>query len=172
MTKQTLEKVMKKKIIETVVLEYTENELPTEYFKLVEKAKEQLPKAWAPYSRFHVGAAVLLESGKVYAASNQENSAYPSGLCAERTAMFFANAQEPEVAVKAIAVAAFTNGKLLKNSITPCGGCRQVLLETEQRFGKDITVILYGTEKVQIIGSVKQLLPLCFEKNSLINNTD
>lgn len=163
---------MQKKIIETVVYEYTSEELPAEYRQLVEKAIEQLPKAWAPYSGFHVGAAVLLENKEIYAASNQENSAYPSGLCAERTAMFFANAQAPEVPVKAIAISAFTQGNLLKNPVTPCGSCRQVLLETEQRFGKNITVILYGTEKIQIIGSIKQLLPLCFEKSSLINKTD
>ncbi len=163
---------MQRKIIETVIYEYTTEELSDEYLQLIEKAKDQLPKAWAPYSGFHVGAAVLLENNNTYAASNQENSAYPSGLCAERTAIFFANAQEPDIPVKAIAITAFTNGNLLNNPITPCGSCRQVLLETEQRYGKNITVILYGTKKTQVIGSIKQLLPLCFEKSSLINITD
>lgn len=163
---------MQKKIIETVVHEYNIDELPVDYLQIVNKAIEQLPKAWAPYSGFHVGAAVLLENNEIFAASNQENSAYPSGLCAERTAMFFANAQAPDIPVKAIAIAAFTQGSLLKNPVTPCGACRQVLLETEQRFEKEITVILYGSEKVQVIGSVKQLLPLCFEKSSLFNKPD
>ncbi len=163
---------MQKKIIETIVLEYLNDELPNEYQYLIEEAKKQLPKAWAPYSGFHVGAAVQLENGDIYAASNQENSAYPSGICAERNAIFYANSQAPDIAVKAIAIAALTGGKLLNNPITPCGACRQVLLETEQRFGKDIVIILYGSDKTQVIGNVKQLLPLCFEKKSLLNTID
>ena len=129
--------------------------------------RPKVSNAYAPYSGFQVGAAVLLENGKVFGANNQENSAYPSGLCAERVAMFYANAQHPNTAVTALAIAAFTNGKFLPSPVTPCGSCRQVLIETEDRFEKDITVMLYGTEFVYLLENVKQLLPLRFDKSSL-----
>ena len=158
---------MKQKIIETKISVFTFEELDASKQQLINKAKDQIQKAYAPYSEFHVGAAVELENEAVFAASNQENSAYPSGLCAERVAMFFANAQHPDVAVKAIAIAAYTNGKFLTNPVTPCGACRQVLLETEMRFEKDITILLYGTEEIYQIENVRELLPLCFEKGSL-----
>lgn len=158
---------MQKKTIETKVTIYSFDELITENQQLINKAKEQVQKAYAPYSDFHVGAAILLENGEIVTGSNQENSAYPSGLCAERVAMFYANSQYPQVAVKTIAIAAFTMGNFLPEPVTPCGSCRQVLLETEMRFEKDIHILLYGTEHVFLIENVKQLLPLCFEKSSL-----
>jgi len=158
---------MEKRTIETRVGIYSFNELDTVNQELINKAKEQVKKAYAPYSGFHVGAAIELENGEIFTGSNQENSAYPSGLCAERVAMFYANAQYPDVAVKTLAIAAFTNGNFLEFPVTPCGSCRQVLLETEQRFEKDITIFLYGTKEVYKLENVKQLLPLCFEKSSL-----
>lgn len=158
---------MQKKTVETKFSIYQFNELEISQQQLINKAKEQVTKAYAPYSGFHVGAAVELENGEIFAGSNQENSAYPSGLCAERVAMFYANAQFPDVAVKTLAIAAFTNDKFLADPITPCGSCRQVLLETEMRFEKNITILLYGTEHIYLIENVKQLLPLCFEKTSL-----
>ena len=158
---------MQKKIIETKVSIYTFDELPNEYQTLINKAKKQVSNAYAPYSGFHVGAAVLLENGEIVTGSNQENSAYPSGLCAERVTMFYANAKYPDVPIKAIAIAAYTNGDFVKEPITPCGACRQVLLETEARFEKDITILLYGKNSVFVIENVKQLLPLCFEKTNL-----
>ena len=158
---------MQKKIIETKVSVYTFEELSEENKELINKAKEQVLKAYAPYSGFHVGAAVLLENGEVVAGSNQENSAYPSGLCAERVTMFYANAQYPNVPAKVIAIAAYTNGDFVEEPITPCGACRQSLLETEVRFEKDITILLYGKNNIYAVDSVKQLLPLCFEKASL-----
>lgn len=158
---------MIKKTIETKVTICSFEELNQEQKQLIEKSKAQIDKAYAPYSGFHVGAAVLLENGEIFAGSNQENSAYPSGLCAERVAMFFANAQYPDVPVKMLAISAHTNGKFLESPVTPCGSCRQVLLETETRFDKDITIMLYGTKEVYILENVKQLLPLCFEKSSL-----
>ena len=153
--------------IETKVSEYDYNELPAEYRQLVDIAKDNTQTAYAPYSQFQVGAAVLLENGKIVGGNNQENSASPTTLCAERVAMFYANSQFPDIAPKAIAIAAFTNGQFLENPVTPCGSCRQVLLETEERYEKPIEVILFGTGKVYIIKNVKQLLPLCFEKSSL-----
>lgn len=158
---------MQKKTIGTKVEIYSFEELDTTKQELILKAKEQVNKAYAPYSGFHVGAAIELENGEIFAGSNQENSAYPSGLCAERVAMFYANAQYPEVAVKTVAIAAYTNGDFIVDPVTPCGSCRQVLLETEVRFGKDITILLYGTKNVYLLENVKQLLPLCFEKSSL-----
>ena len=158
---------MQHKTIETNVTIYSFDELDKAKQKLINKAKEQVEKAYAPYSEFHVGAAVELENGEIFAGSNQENSAYPSGLCAERVAMFYANAQYPEVPVKTLAIAAFTNENFLSTPVTPCGSCRQVLLETEMRFEKDITILLYGTKEIYQIENVRQLLPLCFEKNSL-----
>lgn len=158
---------MQKKTVETSFTIYNFEELTASYQNLINKAKEQVAKAYAPYSGFHVGAAIELENGEIFAGSNQENSAYPSGLCAERVAMFYANAQFPDVPVKTIAIAAFTNGNYLPEPITPCGSCRQVLLETEMRFEKNISILLYGTQSVYLIENVKQLLPLCFEKSSL-----
>lgn len=152
----------------TKVREYKPEELSEEYQALIEEAKKQTQQAYVPYSKFHVGAAVLLENGKIIGGNNQENAAYPSGLCAERTAMFYANSQYPDVAVKAIAVAAFTEGEFLKDPITPCGSCRQVLLESENRFGKDIVILLYGGNSVFELDNVKQLLPLSFGMNSLL----
>lgn len=158
---------MENKIIETKFSIYKFDELTPAHQALINRAKDQVTKAYAPYSEFHVGAAVELENNEIFAGSNQENSAYPSGLCAERVAMFYANAQFPTVRVKTIAIAAHTHGKFLANPITPCGACRQVLLETEMRFENQITILLYGTETIYLIDNVKQLLPLCFEKSSL-----
>lgn len=155
------------KVIETKFSILSYEELNSEEKILIEKSKEQISKAYAPYSNFHVGAAVLLENGEIFAGSNQENSAYPSGLCAERVAIFYANAQQPNIPVKTLAIAAFTNGKYMETPITPCGACRQVLLETEVRFEKDITVLLYGSEAIYRLENVRDLLPLSFEKSSL-----
>jgi cytidine deaminase len=158
---------MQKRTIETIIEIYNFEELSKEKQDLINKAKEQVNKAYAPYSGFHVGAAIELENGIIITGSNQENSAYPSGLCAERVAMFYANSQYPEVAVKTLAIAAYTNGNFISDPVTPCGSCRQVLLETETRFEKDITILLYGTKNTYQLENVKQLLPLCFEKSSL-----
>lgn len=161
------EKIMQKKTIETQLTICKIDELDKTFQRLINRAKEQVEKAYVPYSKFHVGAAVLLENGEIVTGSNQENAAYPSGLCAERVAMFYANAQYPNTAVEAIAVAAYTNGKFVQQPITPCGSCRQVLLETEIRFEKDIKVFLYGEEYICMLDNVKELLPLSFVKDSL-----
>ena len=158
---------MIERIIETKVSICDFDELNADQKMLIEKAKSQANNAYAPYSGFRVGAAVLLANGEVFGGNNQENAAYPSGLCAERVAMFYANAQYPDVPVTTIAIAAFTAGGFLADPVTPCGSCRQVLIETESRYGKDITVLLYGTKNTSVLGNVKQLLPLRFEKSSL-----
>ncbi len=156
---------MKKFEIITSVIEYANDELPKSIRKLVELAKQETEKSYAPYSKFQVGAAILLDNGKVVLGNNQENSAYPSGLCAERTAIFYANSQYPNIPVDKIAIAAFTNNDFTENPITPCGGCRQVLSETEKRFEKPITIVLYGKKKTYILNDTKSLMPLQFVKD-------
>lgn len=138
-------------------------ELTSDYQTLVEKAKEATMQAYAPYSKFRVGAAVLLENGVIVTGTNQENAAYPSGLCAERVAIFYANSQYPDQPVKAIAVASFFNGKFNENPVYPCGSCRQVLLETETRYSKPMDVIMYGSNAIQLVSSAARLLPLSFD---------
>src|SRR5215469_2532590 len=99
------------------------SELQTEEKKLIDCAKEACTHAYAPYSQFQVGAAILLANGEIVTGSNQENVAFPSGLCAERTALFYANSRYPEQAVKSLAVAAYTQGDFIDRPISPCGAC-------------------------------------------------
>lgn len=158
--------MIEKKIV-TSVLVYEYDELPESYRKLVDEAKQVTRNAYAPYSKFNVGAAVLLTNGEVVSGTNQENAAYPSGLCAERVTMFYANSKYPDVAPKALAIATFADGDFLEDPITPCGACRQVLLETEVRYGVDMDVLLYGKNGIYKLSSVKALLPLSFDKSVL-----
>lgn len=138
-------------------------ELSEQDRQLIESAKQATQQSYAPYSQFHVGAAVLLEDGTTITGTNQENAAYPSGLCAERTALFYASSTHPDKAVVALAIAAHTKGKFTNNPISPCGACRQVMLEIEQRHARPIRILLYGTEGVYVIeGGVRELLPLTF----------
>ncbi len=161
---------MKKKNITTVTYEYDSvEELSKEEQFLIQKSKDAVNNAYAPYSKFQVGAAVLLENGEIITGTNQENAAYPSGLCAERVAVFYANSKYPNVAVKAIAVTAFTNNNFVKTPIPPCGSCRQVLVETETRFNKPIKIYLVSESKITVINDAKDLLPLNFDESSLIN---
>ena len=157
---------MKEIRLETNVTVCTPQELPDCEWPLVEAALNAPRQSYAPYSKFHVGAAALLENGEIVTGSNQENAAYPSGLCAERVTLFHAGHQYPDVPVIALAIAAVTNGKQVV-SISPCGACRQVLLETEQRFGKSMKVLLCGTEQIIIAPSAESLLPLCFGAKDL-----
>ncbi len=129
---------------------------------LIDEAKRQTSLSYAPYSQFSVGAAVLLDNGKIVGGNNQENIAYPSGLCAERTAMFYANSQHPNNSPVAIAIAARNEAGFLGSPICPCGSCRQVLLESERRFGKKIKILLYGTNEIYIIDSIADIMPFAF----------
>ena len=156
------EKIMKQINITYSLSELSWSELTEKAKKTVEEAKRASFRAYSPYSNFMVGAAVLLEDGTVVTGNNQENAALPSGLCAERTAVFSANSLYPEQPIDILAVAAQRNGEFLKEPITPCGACRQVLLESEKRFGKEIEIYLYGTEKVYYLKGVEALLPLNF----------
>ncbi len=159
---------MKTKEIKIVVFEYqTIDELPENDQHLLLAARKATVNAYAPYSGFHVGAAVLLANGEIISGNNQENSAYPSGLCAERVAMFYANASHPESAVKTIAVSAQKNGIIVSDSVKPCGSCRQAMAETEVRYGEPIRVILDGTDSILVLNGIESLLPLSFSKKDL-----
>ena len=156
---------MENKNITTKIIVCSYEELNDEEKKLVDAAKEATNRSYAPYSRFQVGAAVRLAGGVLVSGSNQENAAYPSGICAERTTLFYANSQYPDRAVEALAIAAQTGGKFIEHPTAPCGACRQVILETEERYRHPIRIYLYGTDEVSIVDSIVGLLPLCFGKS-------
>jgi cytidine deaminase len=146
----------------------TYDELTAADRQLIDAAKDATRRSYAPYSHFHVGAAVLLADGTVVTGTNQENAAYPSGLCAERTTLFYAGSTHPDTAVVSLAIAAFTDGAFTTNPIVPCGACRQVMLETEQRYNHPIRTLLYGTEGIYLIeGGTRELLPLIFNASFL-----
>lgn len=141
------------------------DELDAEDKELMEAATEATRRSYAPYSGFHVGAAVRLANDVIVTGNNQENVAFPSGLCAERTALFYANAQYPDIAVKALAIAAcHADGTPHRGIIPPCGACRQVMAETEKRFGTPMRILLVGEKEVYVMESVKCLLPLSFDE--------
>ena len=145
-----------------------EDELTPRQLALLDEARRATYRSYAPYSHFSVGAAVELADGTIVAGSNQENAAYPSGLCAERTAVFYASSQHPDQPIRRLCIAARdTNGQFLRRPIPPCGACRQVLLEAEQRAGAPIEVLLYGTEGIYSIRSIRDLLPLSFDESIL-----
>lgn len=159
---------MKTTEIRIVVHEFENiDELPEEDRNLLFEARRITRMAYAPYSGFFVGAAVLLEKGLIVTGNNQENSAYPSGLCAERVALFYANANYPESEVKAIAISAAKNGVLVNDPVKPCGSCRQALAETEVRFKTPIRIILDGQDSILVLNGVESLLPLSFSKKDL-----
>ncbi|MBQ2838678.1 MAG: cytidine deaminase [Muribaculaceae bacterium] len=141
------------------------SELSSEEQRLVDAARAASHRAYAPYSKFRVGAAIALDNGEVITGANQENVAYPSGTCAERSACFYAHAQYPDAKFRVIAIAAVgTDGNELKQPISPCGSCRQALLEYEMLAQGDVKVILIGSEDIYIVSSVKSLLPLAFSE--------
>ncbi len=162
---------MKEKDITVKIKSCSLEELDAVDRRLVEMAKESTRTSLAIYSHFHVGAAVLMDNGEIVAGSNQENAAYPSGTCAERTAAFYASARYPGVPMKKIAVAAWTKDGRPEGldwedyfqalPISPCGACRQSLLEYEHLYGP-IEVLLYGRDEIYILPSVASLLPLSF----------
>ena len=159
---------MKEQRIEISYKICTVDELDVRDKQLMEAAIEATQRSYAPYSHFQVGAAALLENDIIITGTNQENIAYPSGLCAERTALFYANSQYPDKAVKALAIAAYSEEDgIIHTPISPCGSCRQVMLETEKRFGKPMRILLCGSEEVYIVENATNLLPLAFSETSL-----
>jgi cytidine deaminase len=144
------------------------NELSKEDQQLIEQAKEAAKGAYAPYSHFNVGAAVLLENGVVVKGSNQENAAYPSGICAERVAIFAAGSNYPGVKIKTMAVTAFSKNARIDSPITPCGSCRQVMSEYETKSRSDIKLLMCADcDEIWMLESVKSTLPLLFSSDSL-----
>ncbi len=134
---------------------------------LIDNARKASFNSYSPYSNFSVGAAVLLKSGKIIQGSNQENAAYPTGLCAERVALFYANSNNPNDSVLSIAISARKDGKIVAGPISPCGSCRQVIKEAEVRYGNKIRILLDGSNCIYAITEIDSLLPLSFSNTDL-----
>jgi len=140
-------------------------DLPAEDLKLLKEAEKAAEDAYSPYSEFRVGAAVLLDSGSIISGNNQENAAYPSGLCAERVAIFYAMAQNPKSIVKTIAISCQSSSK---GPVSPCGSCRQVIAEYEQRQGSKIRLIMgVPAQKTYVAQGIESLLPFMFGQKDL-----
>lgn len=162
---------MQKREIKTEIDVCLYEELDAQDRRLVDAAREATQRSYAPYSKFHVGAALLMDNGEIVCGSNQENAAFSSGTCAERSACFYAGARYPGVPIRKIAIAAWTrlhkpadvsdDACFQSSPISPCGACRQALLEYEALHGP-IEVILYGSEETYILPSVSALMPLSF----------
>lgn len=153
---------MIEKKIEINVEELTLNELPLDQQELVKAAYEATANSNAKYSNFRVGAAIRLGDGQIVKGANQENAAYPLTICAERTAIFAAQVNHPELPITHIAITAANDNGFLSQPVTPCGSCRQVMLEMEDRYQNNMTVLLCGEDKIYRLASAKDLLPLCF----------
>ena len=149
--------------LKSTITECQLDELTTNERQLVEMAIDATNRSYAPYSNFHVGAAVRLRNGVLIPGCNQENAAFPVTLCAERTALFAAGAQYPDEPVDMLAIAARSpEGELQEEPVSPCGSCRQVIIETETRFKQPVRLLLYGRRCIYVIDSIKQLMPLTF----------
>lgn len=160
---------MKKIKVETVV-EVFENadQLPGDFRKLIKMAHDAVSTAYAPYSNFFVGAAVILENGEILVGSNQENAAYSMCLCAERVALAAAASRYPGVPIKAIAVTAKSNKKPIDQPVSPCGACRQSLCEVELQHHTELKIIMQGEEgPIYLFQSAKNLLPFSFDGSYL-----
>ncbi len=143
-------------------------DLDSESQYLAKRASEWLDNAYAPYSKFHVSAAVLLEDGTVVLGTNQENAAYPAGLCAERLAVFSANAQHPGKKIKKVVIVARRKEETVLTPAASCGGCRQVMLESEKRQGLPFEVVMLTHSNQWVIArSAASLLPFAFTKTNL-----
>lgn len=138
------------------------DELSAEDQELVRAAIGATANSYARYSNFNVGAALRLADGSITTGANQENAAFPSGLCAERCAIFAAQSHHPEHAITALAIVAKNVNGLMPDPVSPCGACRQVILEMEDRYQQPVRILLYGTRGVYCINSVKDLMPLSF----------
>ena len=158
---------MKPLNITAIINEYNFDELTKADQELVKSAMEATQNSYAPYSKFSVGAAALLGNGVIVKGTNQENAAYPSGICAERTTLFYANSQYPDQPVTTLAIAARTESGFIDMPIPPCGACRQVMLETEKRYKQPMRVLLYGKKAIYEIKSVGDLLPLSFDASAM-----
>ena len=154
---------MKEIEVKPCIWEAQMDELTPEERSLIEQAIEGTNRSYSPYSLFHVGAALKLQNGVTFIGCNQENAAFPAGICAERSAIFAAGAQYPDQPIVMLAIAARSReGEFTKEPVSPCGTCRQVLIETETRFQHPVRILLYGQRCVYVLDSIKQLMPLSF----------
>ncbi len=146
----------------------SQDDLASDVQKLMLQAQDAITRAYAPYSHFQVGAAILLANGKIVTGNNQENAAYPSGMCAERVAIWSASSQYPNVAIKKIVITVKSTLKEVNKPVAPCGACRQTLLEYEHKQKQPIEVYFMGeTGKVVLAHSLKDLLPFAFDESFL-----
>ena len=156
---------MKEITLNSTIWSAQTDELTETERSLIEQAIEATKRSYAPYSHFHVGAALLLKNGKTFIGCNQENAAFAAGICAERSAIFAAGAQHPDQPVVMLAIAARNSkGQLLQEPISPCGTCRQVMVETETRFQTTIRILLYGCRQTYVVDGVGSLMPLSFSE--------
>lgn len=159
---------MRKKELQIFVYECdTVLELSESDQELIFAAREASNNAYAPYSKFMVGAALMLENEKLIKGNNQENADFTDGLCAERVALFYANANYPDSKVEAMAITAKNLKGLVKEPAQPCGSCRQALVEAETRFNHPIRLILDGAKKIMIVENAESLLPFAFKPDAL-----
>ena len=158
---------MKALNIQIAIKIYEYEELSAADRELIDAACQATHRSYAPYSHFSVGAAARLSDNTIVTGTNQENAAYPSGLCAERTTLFYANSQYPDQAVVTLAIAARTEKDFIDTPIPPCGACRQVILETEKRYKQPIRILLYGKKCIYEVQSIGHLLPLSFDASAM-----
>jgi cytidine deaminase len=151
----------------TLKINYTEydsvKEMSPEDQELVKAANEAREGSYSPYSNFQVGAALRLADGTIVKGANQENAAYPSGLCAERTAMFWASANYPDVPFDTLAIAGADNGVLCESPASPCGACRQVMAEYQKKYGRPLKTIWVGSKRIRKFEKVEDILPFIFD---------
>jgi len=160
--------VMKEITLEIKFTEYgAASQLPEKDNNLIMKARDAAKNGYAPYSCFRVGAAVLLENGVTVTGNNQENAAYPSGLCAERTALFYASAQYPNIPIIALAISTLNRSASSSDIAKPCGACRQVMAEYEDLAGKPLRILLDSADHIIAMNGIDNLLPLRFKKDDL-----
>ncbi len=151
----------------TLKINYTEydsvKEMSPEDQELVKAANEAREGSYSPYSNFQVGAALRLADGTIVKGANQENAAYPSGLCAERTAMFWASANYPDVPFDTMAIAGADKGVLCESPASPCGACRQVMAEYQKKYGRPLRTIWVGSKRIRKFQKVEDILPFIFD---------
>jgi cytidine deaminase len=160
--------MIKKKSFSFTYIEYDNaEELESQDLELLKSARKVSENAYAPYSGFKVGAAVRLKSGVIITGTNVENAAFPSGICAERSALSNAASNHPGDFPVALAIAASSDKIFTRNPVAPCGNCRQVIAEAEYRSKNPVRIILAGTDKILIIAKIDDLLPLQFSRDDL-----
>jgi len=145
-----------------------ESELTLDQKNVVDAAKLATSRSYSPYSHYKVGAACLLDNGEIITGSNQENAAYPSGLCAERTAVFYAQSRYPEARILKLCIVGKTASDIYSKEVcAPCGACRQVILEAEYRNGAPIEILLPSQHGIYVINGISTLLPFGFSYNEV-----